>query len=190
MKLEKTVSSSNSDQTERSVPTLEQLTENTPASERMSRDRSSIAPGIHDGRVVAITPDGDILVQIAGAGDSLIECDYLQASSADEPIFSAGSEVLVHLSSPSSRGCVMGLKKRYSPQVQTESSSDVSDEATKHDEALPEHVVIKAGQSLSLQCGETSRRITKEGKILIKGVDILAKAKRTHRIKGGSVAIN
>ncbi|QDV45640.1 hypothetical protein Enr13x_55190 [Stieleria neptunia] len=139
--------------------------------------------GVQSGRVVAIAPDGDILVQVDGAGDQLTACDFLQASSSDCPVFAVGDEVLVHVGPPGGRGCVLGAKKRYDPTAS-------SDQPVVSDTELPEHVVVEAGKSLSLRCGETTIKITKEGKILIKGVDILARAKRTHRIKGGTVAIN
>ncbi|QDV86115.1 hypothetical protein [Planctomycetes bacterium TBK1r] len=156
-----------------------------PAAAPVSASASAPAAGltgVHSGRVVAIAPDGDILVQVEGAGDQLTACDFLQASSSDCPVFAVGDEVLVHVGPPGGRGCVLGAKKRYNPAS--------SDPPVASDTELPEHVVVQAGKSLSLRCGETTIKITKEGKILIKGVDILARAKRTHRIKGGTVAIN
>jgi hypothetical protein len=51
-------------------------------------------------------------------------------------------------------------------------------------------IVIEAGEELTLQCGEASIRITRDGKVMIRGEHILSRAKGTQRIKGGSVAIN
>ncbi|MCA9139366.1 MAG: hypothetical protein KDB00_21475 [Planctomycetales bacterium] len=140
------------------------------------------ATGLRAGRVVAFTPDGDILVQTNGADDSLMACDFLQSTESDCPVFRVGDEVLVHVGIPGERSCVLGLKRRYKPAT----SAEFQEEETN----LSDHVVVEAGKSLSLRCGDTTIKITKEGKILIKGIDILARAKRSHRIKGGTVAIN
>jgi hypothetical protein len=52
------------------------------------------------------------------------------------------------------------------------------------------HVVIEATEMLTLKCGESSVALRKDGKTMILGNDVLSRAKRTNRIKGGSVAIN
>jgi hypothetical protein len=51
-------------------------------------------------------------------------------------------------------------------------------------------IVVEAGDTLTLKCGEASIQITRDGKIVIRGEHILSRAKGTQRIKGGSVAIN
>ena len=56
--------------------------------------------------------------------------------------------------------------------------------------ATQPHVLIEAMESLKLVCGESSIELHKDGKLLIRGNDVVTRAKRTNRIKGGSVAIN
>lgn len=54
---------------------------------------------------------------------------------------------------------------------------------------VPDTLVIEARQSLTLRVGDGSITI-RDGRILIKGQDLVSHAQRTNRIKGGSVAIN
>ena len=43
---------------------------------------------------------------------------------------------------------------------------------------------------VTLKCGDGSIAMRRDGKILIKGLDLVSHAARTNRVKGGSVAIN
>jgi hypothetical protein len=56
--------------------------------------------------------------------------------------------------------------------------------------ALPDTLVLEAKQALTLRVGDGSITIREDGKILIKGKDLVSHAQRTNRIKGGAVAIN
>lgn len=55
---------------------------------------------------------------------------------------------------------------------------------------IAEEVVIEAGHSLTLRVGDGSITIGADGKILIKGKDLVSHAQRMNRIKGGAVSIN
>jgi len=51
-------------------------------------------------------------------------------------------------------------------------------------------VKIQAEDELVLECGQASVRLRKDGRIVLRGVDILSHASRASRIRGGTVAIN
>ena len=51
-------------------------------------------------------------------------------------------------------------------------------------------ITIAADESLALECGGGSVRIDKRGKVVVLGTDITSRAKRLHKVKGASVAIN
>lgn len=53
-----------------------------------------------------------------------------------------------------------------------------------------ERVVIRAGREVVLQCGEASITLTRTGRVVIKGAQILSHAKGYNRIKGGAIDIN
>lgn len=51
-------------------------------------------------------------------------------------------------------------------------------------------VILSAKETLSIQCGDSSLTLHADGKVLIKGEDIVLRAKGTQRIRAGTVAIN
>jgi hypothetical protein len=51
-------------------------------------------------------------------------------------------------------------------------------------------VVLDASQEIVLECGKGSLRLTADGRIVMKGVEIVSRALRTNKIKGGTVNIN
>lgn len=53
-----------------------------------------------------------------------------------------------------------------------------------------ERVVLEAKKEIVLKCGKGSIKIRKDGKIVIKGTDLLSRSSGSNRIKGGSVGIN
>ena len=54
----------------------------------------------------------------------------------------------------------------------------------------PAHVTLEATESLSLKCGEASVELRADGRAMVKGEDVLLRAKGTQRIRAGNVAIN
>lgn len=53
-----------------------------------------------------------------------------------------------------------------------------------------ERMVVGAREQLVLRCGSASITLTRAGKVLIQGDQIVSRASGAHRIKGGSVQIN
>ena len=56
--------------------------------------------------------------------------------------------------------------------------------------ALPAATVIESAETLTLRCGQASIDLRADGKVLIKGDDVLVRAKGTQRIRAGTVSIN
>lgn len=54
----------------------------------------------------------------------------------------------------------------------------------------PAKLVLEAGQEMVLQVGKASINLTKDGRIVIRGADVLTRSSGSNRIKGGSVSIN
>ena len=105
-----------------------------------------------------------------------IECDILHASSAP-PRLVAGDAVLVWRPTGGDRGVLLG---RIGP----------SSAAPNGNAGAPEELVLEAKHSLCLRVGDGSITIRDDGKILIKGKDLVSHAQRLNRIKGGAVSIN
>lgn len=53
-----------------------------------------------------------------------------------------------------------------------------------------QRLVISAEQELVLKCGESTITLTKDGKITVRGKQLLSRAEGMNRIKGGAVQIN
>lgn len=51
-------------------------------------------------------------------------------------------------------------------------------------------LIARATESLQLQCGESSIDLRADGKVVIRGDDVLVRAKGTKRIRAGTVSIN
>lgn len=137
-------------------------------------------PGLVRGVVAEIREGGEILVRVSSDQAATIRCDFLETGQGPTPALSAGDLVLVlEPSAPGQNGCVLGRIGRYRPPAVEPTPS-----------GPPDHVVIEAGEMLSFKCGESSVDLRKDGKLMILGNDVLTRAKRTQRIKGGTVAIN
>ncbi len=127
--------------------------------------------------VVAIRGDGTIVVS-GVPGGSEYPCDLLATSAAPGLPFESGDLVLVW--SPeddAERPVILGRVESACPPA-----SESCD--------TPAELVLEAKDNLTLKCGEGSITIRADGKILIKGKDLVSRAQRTNRIKGGAVSIN
>ena len=51
-------------------------------------------------------------------------------------------------------------------------------------------MAFEAREEIELRCGKSSVVLTKQGKIVLKGVEIVSRASRTNKIKGSMVKIN
>lgn len=58
------------------------------------------------------------------------------------------------------------------------------------DDGSPDELVIEAGRQVTIRCGDGSLTIRRDGRVLIRGLDIVSRATRANRIKGAQVAIN
>jgi hypothetical protein len=129
------------------------------------------------GEVLGVQSDGTVIVSAHdGHGDLL--CDRLAIGQGLPVVLDAGDIVLICLPpSVDERGVVIGRI----------ASRGLSDDPPS---SIPEELLLEAEQSLTLKCGDGSITIRADGKILIKGKDLVSHAQRVNRIKGGSVAIN
>jgi hypothetical protein len=53
-----------------------------------------------------------------------------------------------------------------------------------------ERLVVRAREQLVLRCGKASITLTKAGKVLIEGSNLLSRSSGVNRVKGGSVQLN
>jgi len=146
------------------------------------------------GRVLSLAPRGGLIV--CDPTGEVIECLPLVTGSA--PVtYVSGDEVLLWLdNSQPLRGVIVGRIDPVNPAAVSRTAAtgeqrweprDVSRETTGFRFST---LVIEADEELVLRVGDSSITIRKDGKILIKGTDLVSHAKRMNRIKGGAVSIN
>ncbi|MBN1961011.1 MAG: hypothetical protein JW841_08690 [Deltaproteobacteria bacterium] len=51
-------------------------------------------------------------------------------------------------------------------------------------------ITLKGSEEIRLTCGKSSVILNKNGRLIIKGVEVISRASKTNKIKGGSVRIN
>jgi len=137
--------------------------------------RSAAVVGVGDGvlaraEVAEITSDGLIVVRCTDG--SLWPCEVLDTAGSPARPISLGDRLLVLRPCGNEPGVVLGRVGRLASSP-TESK-----------------VTIQATELLRLQCGEASIDLLADGKVMIRGEDVLLRAKGTQRIRAGTVAIN
>ena len=117
--------------------------------------------------------DGGVLVAALADGRE-IACDWLATSAAPPPELAEGDILLLLPLPGAERPVVLGRVGRFPAPG----------------EALVQNLVIAAAETLTLRCGESSVDLRADGKLMVRGDDVLVRAKGTQRIRAGTVAIN
>lgn len=127
------------------------------------------------GKVLAVTGTSGLRVARLGAPGE--ERDALLLQGGGPPVrLVPGDEVLVLLAE-GDRAIVLG---RVGPSVEADAAGA----------GLPDEIVLEARKGMTLRVGEGSITLRADGKVLIKGRDLVSHARRMNRIRGGSVSLN
>jgi hypothetical protein len=134
---------------------------------------------IRRGRLEAITESGYLLVEAEGETSV---CCWLETGAGRPVELGPGDEVIVLVTAdPDGMPCVLGRVGLYpGPADRPPAPADES----------ADRLIVAAEEEVTIHCGQSSITLRRDGKILIQGVDVVSKAARTQRIKGGSVQIN
>jgi hypothetical protein len=120
--------------------------------------------------LLAIGEEGALLVRSSDGFE--FQCDWLENSQNANIELEIGDRLLCMPPTEHEPGIVLGRIGKYQkPQPQ-------------------QNVTIEASETLTLKCGEASVELRKDGKAMVKGEDVLLRAKGTQRIRAGTVAIN
>lgn len=122
------------------------------------------------GTLSLISDDGSLIVETSEG--QVLCCDVLLGPAENATVLERGDRVIVAVIAGTDRPIVLGRIGRYAlPQPQT-------------------HLTLEATESLTLKCGQAQVDLRADGKVMIKGEDVLLRAKGTQRIRAGTVAIN
>jgi len=116
----------------------------------------------------SIGDDGSLLVN--DEAGRRMAADWLQTGT--QAVQLASGDRLLAIFPPGARAVVLGRIGSYERPC------------------LPKQVRVEAGESLSLRCGQSSLEMRADGKLMIRGEDVLVRARGTKRIKAGTVNIN
>ena len=131
--------------------------------------------GSRVGKVAALLEEAVLVA--CGPGDEIVACDVLEPRAAGARPLAEGDAVLVVVPEGNGgRGVVLGRLLRPA--------------ATGAVEAPPDEIVLEARKGLTLKVGEGSITLREDGKVVVRGRDLVSHARRQNRIRGGSVSIN
>ena len=147
--------------------------------------------GCRVGSIVGVTEFGQPVVDFPGnAGAPIAARSIVAVDQEERPDFLKLSVLLIfengdvslpivvgvvqHRISPPS-GTLMTLVKRVRPGIA---------------QIDGRKVVLEAKNEIILRCGKGSITLRRDGKIVVKGTDLVSRALRNNKIKGSSVAIN
>jgi len=120
--------------------------------------------------LLVVDEDGSLLVRAANGFE--FQCDWLENSQNANIELEPGDRLLCIPPTEQEPGIALGRIGKYQkPQLQ-------------------QNVTIEASETLTLKCGEASVELRSDGKAMLKGEDVLLRAKGTQRIRAGTVAIN
>ena len=136
--------------------------------ERVDCAPAAAAPRLLRVTLVSIAADGRLLV-ISATGDERV-CDWLDTGAM--PHLRPGDTLLALLGEAGEPALVLGKVGRYVLPVPAP------------------HLTLEAERTLTLKCGQSSIDLHADGKVMIRGDDVLVRAKGTQRIRAGTVSIN
>ena len=142
--------------------------------------------GMATGRIHAVAEDGTILVSIPSGNRPPCKSGTLVAISQED----VGREVV--LAFTPERGdnpVILGMvTERSQPGPKARIDMDRSEVNDFRIDGQTVH--LTAAKEILLECGQGSIRLRRDGKIIIKGLQIVSRSKGVNKIRGAAVSIN
>ncbi|WP_157758797.1 DUF6484 domain-containing protein [Cystobacter fuscus] len=139
--------------------------------------QETASPRVAMGWLAAIEEDGTLQVRLKGGSRSTCPA---RTTVALEPSH-VGREVTLLLEDGDLMPIITGLVLGRSEQPSSGSRSIKLD---------GERLVLSADREIVLRCGEASITLTRDGKVVVKGANLVQTATGLNRIRGASVQIN
>jgi hypothetical protein len=127
------------------------------------------------GRVVQIKPDGEILVDYPGNQIGPIRARLALSCPLDKP---DQAVLLVFENGDAALPIIAGVVRDNFGDLRLTRIND------------RDEVVFEAKNQLTLACGKSSITLRSDGRIIVRGAEILSRASGTNKIRGASVKIN
>jgi hypothetical protein len=124
--------------------------------------------GVHQSEIVEIGPDGRALVLIPSLGGTPLFARSLV------PMPTAAVGRLAAVTMMDDQPLILGLIQPLAPEV----------------EADEETLVLEAKREVTLRCGKASIHLTADGRVTIRGTQVLSRSDGPNRVQGASVQLN
>ncbi len=143
------------------------------------------------GIVLEVMDEGLILIQDKLDVNAVYPCYFLRTSAGALPKIETTDFVIYRVPEiDEDYGVVLGVIEKYTAfddkVAKKIKKREVSQMTTLEDKVLH----IKADDGLVIECGKSSIILTKDGKVQIKGMELLSRARGMNKIKGAGVNIN
>ena len=131
------------------------------------------------------------MVQDNSDSNAIYPCYFLRTAAGALPKLQPQDLVIYRVPEMDEEyGVVLGVIEKYAAfdgkVAKKLKKNDISQMTTLEDKVLH----IKAHDGLVIECGKSTIILTKDGKIQVKGNDILSRARGMNKIKGAGVNIN
>lgn len=166
-------------------------------SEQVIQERESSADFVSNpilapmvGSFVGCNENGDVLVEFKGgrATPAKLVANVSRTDLKQEP---RGRQVLlIFENGDPERPIIIGLMEDRLDSILSFEIRKEEEKQTREVIVDKKRVVIQAEQEVLLKCGKGSILIREDGKIIIKGTDVLSRSSGSNRVKGASVSIN
>jgi Domain of unknown function (DUF6484) len=124
--------------------------------------------GVHRAEITGIGPDGRALVLIPALGATPQPAQSL----VPLPAAAVGRQAAVTMMDD--QPLILGLLQPLAPEV----------------EADGEKLVLEARREVTLRCGKASIHLTADGRVTIRGTQVLSRSDGPNRVQGASVQLN
>lgn len=114
-----------------------------------------------------------------------LPAQVLNNGALDAALYQPGSPVLIQLIA-GQQPVVMGALQPQLPSL----INQLDDQQDVQVRADGKRTVVEARHEIELKCGAGSILLKRNGKIIIKGNEVISRASGANKIKGGSVSIN
>ena len=134
------------------------------------------------GTVVEATPGHDPEVEFERADGEIVRRPAISTVAIDRRAV-GHPVVLMFVGGDLSRPVITGRVEpgRASPTKVTRTQSLVID---------GRELVLEADSSLTLRCGKSSITLTRDGRIVVRGTNVVSRASGVNRIRGGTIKLN
>jgi hypothetical protein len=150
----------------------------------MQASRIGLGPTLELGRVESASDESLPVVRLE-PGNELVACALLDTGDHGVLQLVQDDRVLVWRSDDGETAVIVGRVGRPRAAPRPTPARPVAPNGT-----TPDVLILEAREQLTLRVGDGSITIRADGKILIKGKDLVSHASRVNRIKGGAVSIN